>query len=106
MPANLSPLDSANLCETSSCPSASTLTQNWPISRSRGQVRDAREGAKATSGGSRESELKDWQVNPIGPSSVIAVITVTPEAKWPRTSRITRGSTIGGAPSGAEEDIS
>ena len=40
-----------------------------------------RAGAKATSGGSRDSELNDWQVNPIGPSAVTAVTTVTPEAK-------------------------
>ena len=80
-PANLSPPERANARDTSSCPWASTLTQNRPISRSRGQVREARPGAKTTSGGSRDSELNDWQVNPIGPSSVRAVTTVTPEAK-------------------------
>ena len=66
-PANLSAPERAKFCETSSCPSASTLTQNRPIARSSGQVRDVRAGAKATSGGSSESELNDWQVNPIGP---------------------------------------
>jgi hypothetical protein len=35
----------------------------------------------ATSGGSSDSELNDWQVKPIGPSSPWAVTTVTPEAK-------------------------
>src|SRR4051812_44598717 len=57
-----------------------------------------------TSGGSSESELNDWQVKPIGPASVTAVTTVTPEAKWPSTSRMTRGSTAGGT-SGPGESL-
>ena len=59
-------------------------------------MRDVRPGAKATSGGSSDSELNDWQVKPTGPSAVTAVTTVTPDAKWPSTSRMTCGSTIRG----------
>ena len=40
--------------------------QNRPISRRSDQVRDVRAGANATSGGSSDSELNDWQVKPIG----------------------------------------
>jgi hypothetical protein len=80
-PANLSVPDRAKARDSSSCPSASTLMQKRPIGRSLGQVLDARPGANTTSGGSRESELNDWQVNPIGRPSVRAVTTVTPEAK-------------------------
>src|SRR3954454_21774232 len=73
--------------------------QNRPMLRRKGQVRDRRPGANTTSGGSSDRELNDWQVNPMGPSSVSAVTTVTPDAKCPSTSRISRGSTIRGAPS-------
>ena len=60
-------------------------------------MREVRDGAKTTSGGSSDSELNDWQVKPSGPSTVSAVTTVTPEAKWPRTSRMTPGSTGAGS---------
>ena len=42
---------------------------------------------KATSGGSSESEAKDWQANPAGPAASSAVMTVTPLANCPRTRR-------------------
>ena len=80
-PSNLSAPERAKFCDTSICPSASTLTQNRPMARSSGQVRDVRPGANTTSGGSSDSELNDWQVKPIGPSAVSAVTTVTPDAK-------------------------
>jgi hypothetical protein len=48
-------------------------------------VLELRAGLKVTSAGSREREEKDWQVNPAGPSSAAAVITVSPDAKCPRT---------------------
>src|SRR3954470_22621180 len=95
-PANLSTPDRAKFRETASWPSDSTFTQNRPIDRSAGHVCDVRAGAKATSGGSSDNELNDWQVNPAGPSGVRAVTTVTPDAKWPSTSRMTSGSTIRG----------
>src|SRR3954471_4576655 len=100
-PANLSTPERAKLCDSCVCSSASRLTQNRPISRSRGQVVEVRAGAKTTSGGSSDRELNDWQVKPIGPSAVSAVTTVTPEAKWPRTSRIRRGSTGSGTSAAA-----
>src|SRR3954462_3379757 len=100
-PANLSTPERAKFCETASCPSASTFTQNRPIARSAGQVCDVRAGANATKGGSRDSELNDWQVKPAGPSAVRAVTTVTPEAKCPSTSRMARGSTMRGGAGGA-----
>ena len=77
----MSGTDRAKFCDTASWPSASTLMQNRPMVRRRSHVREERAGAKATSGGSSDSELNDWQVNPMGPSSPCAVTTVTPEAK-------------------------
>ena len=70
-------------------------------------MREVRPGAKTTSGGSSDSELNDWQVKPIGPPSVTAVTTVTPDAKWPITSRMACGSRAGpvmrrSAPRGTE----
>ncbi|GAA1768554.1 hypothetical protein GCM10009712_15780 [Pseudarthrobacter sulfonivorans] len=56
-----------------------------PALRNNGQVLELRAGLKVTSAGSSEREEKDWQVNPAGPLSVAAVITVSPDAKWPRT---------------------
>src|SRR3954470_1417968 len=100
-PANLSTPERAKFCESAVWSSDSTFTQNRPISRSRGQVVDVRAGANTTRGGSRDSELNDWQVKPSGPVAVSAVTTVTPEAKWPRTSRITRGSTGPGSSAAA-----
>ena len=55
----------------------------------RGQVTEVRAGHSATRGGSRDNDANDWQVNPSGSSSM-AVTTVTPEAKDPRTVRISR----------------
>ncbi len=69
--------------------SARTLTQNRPISRMCGQVTEVRAGHSATSRGLRDKDVKDWQVNPSG-SSPMAVTTVTPEAKDPRTVRMSR----------------
>jgi len=49
--------------------------QKLPSVRRRGQVVDERAGDRLTRGGSSDSELNDWQVNPAGPSSVTAVTT-------------------------------
>ena len=54
---------------------------------------DERAGAKLISGGSSDSDAKDWQVKPIGPAGVAAVTTTMPDTKWPSTSRITAGET-------------
>ncbi|GDY55800.1 hypothetical protein SVIO_064230 [Streptomyces violaceusniger] len=61
----------------------------------RGQVVEVRATMKATSGGSSDSEAKDWQAKPAGPFSSTVAITVTPLAKWPRTRRNSAGSTGG-----------
>src|SRR5690349_10292617 len=63
------------------------FTVNRPALRSCGQVLELRAGLKVTSAGSSEREEKDWHVKPAGPLSVAAVMTVSPEAKWPRTWR-------------------
>jgi hypothetical protein len=49
----------------------------------RGQVVDARDGLNMTSGGSRDSELNDWQVSPSGPPAPSEATTVMPEQKLP-----------------------
>ena len=46
----------------------------------RGQLVDVRAGATATKGGSRESEMKLWQVNPTGSPPSMPVTMVTPVA--------------------------
>ncbi|CAO0833398.1 putative protein OS=Streptomyces microflavus OX=1919 GN=Smic_47170 PE=4 SV=1 [Streptomyces microflavus] len=69
------------------------FTQKDPARAMRGQVVDVRATMKATSGGSSESEAKDWQANPVGPSASRAVTTVTPLAKLPSTRRNSAGST-------------
>ena len=97
-PANLSTPERANPAESSSCPAASTFTQNAPTSRIPGQVVELRAGAKLTSGGSSDSDANDWQVKPSGPAGPTAVITTIPVTKWPRTSRMTAdGTGPGGA---------
>lgn len=42
---------------------------------------------QAISGGSRDTEVKEFTVSPTGRSATMPVTTVTPVAKWPRTSR-------------------
>jgi hypothetical protein len=68
--------------------SASTLTPKRPMALIAGQVVEVRAGEKLTSGGSSDSDANDWQVKPTGPSALVAVITTTPDAKCPSTSRI------------------
>src|SRR5690606_2032787 len=62
---------------------------------------EVRDGEKLTSGGSSDSEANDWQVNPVGPAVPIAVMTTTPDAKCPRTSRIRSGDTAAGSSTSA-----
>ena len=59
-----------------------------------GQAREVLDGMKSTSGGSSETLEKDWQVRPTGSPADIEVMTVTPEAKRPRTSRKRRAAAI------------
>ncbi|GAA3802665.1 hypothetical protein GCM10022403_040920 [Streptomyces coacervatus] len=73
-----------------------TLTQKTPARAMRGQVVDVRPTMKATSGGSRDRDEKDWQAKPAGPASPSAagaVTTVTPVAKFPSTRRNSAWST-------------
>lgn len=79
--------------QSSPCPAPRMLTQNTPARAIRGQVVDVRATMNVTSGGSRESEAKDWQAKPAGrPGSPGDVMTVTPLAKCPRTERNSAGS--------------
>ena len=57
------------------------LPQKTPLRAMRGQVVDVRATMKAISGGSRDSEVNDWQAKPVGPASSVVAITVTPLAK-------------------------
>lgn len=63
------------------------LTQKAPALAMRGQLVEDFAGARATIGGSSESEVNAWHVKPTGAPSSMAVTTVTPVAKWPNTSR-------------------
>ncbi|BCK70515.1 hypothetical protein Srufu_044680 [Streptomyces libani subsp. rufus] len=65
----MSPPLTANPRQRPPCPAPSTLTQKTPARAILGQVADVRATMKVTSGGSRESEAKDWQANPAGPGS-------------------------------------
>jgi hypothetical protein len=57
------------------------LAQNLLLPATRGQLVDLRPGARATSGGSSDSEKKDWQVKPVGRPSWMPVMSATPLAK-------------------------
>lgn len=95
-PANLSVPLLAKARHNGPCPALSTLTQKTPARAMRGQVVDVRPTMKATRGGSREREEKDWQAKPAGPASPSAagaVTTVTPDAKFPSTRRNSPWST-------------
>ena len=62
------------------------MTQKLPARAIRGQLVDVRAGATATNGGSAESEMKLWQVNPTGSSSSMPDTMVTPLANRLMTS--------------------
>ena len=67
--------------------SSSTFTQKWPARWIRGQVLDVFAAQKSTSGGSSDTEVKEFAAIPTGSPSSIAVMTVMPVAKCPRTDR-------------------
>src|SRR5271165_4539278 len=77
-PSNLSPPDTAKFRHRASWWLDRTLTQKAPARAMRGQLVELLAGARATIGGSRDSEVNDWQVNPTGAPSSMAVTTVTP----------------------------
>src|SRR6185312_7396174 len=60
-PANLSAPLTAKARHSAPWPAPRTLTQNTPARAIRGQVVDVRATMNATSGGSRDREVKDWQ---------------------------------------------
>src|SRR6478735_3136637 len=71
----------------------------------RGQVLDVFAAQNSTSGGSSDTDVNELAARPTGSSPSIAVMTVMPVAKWPRTERndaasgpITSGSLMGRAP--------
>src|SRR5579862_6686316 len=86
-PANLSVPDAAKERHSSSWSSARTLTANTPAASIGGQLVEALPGQASTSGGSSERAANAWQVNPLGPPSPVAVMTVTPVQKWPSVAR-------------------
>lgn len=59
-----------------------------PKSRIVGQLVDPRDGQNDTYGGSRDTDVSDWQVNPTGRPASEPVITAIPVQKWPSTHRI------------------
>lgn len=68
-----------------------------PVARIDGQLDEAVDGQKATYGGSNDTEVSDWHVNPSGPESSNPVTTVTPVQKCPRIARMVEGVGTPGA---------
>ena len=89
----MSPPLVAKVLHSSSWSSARTLTLNDPEPWIRGQLREPFDGQNSTSGGSSETEVKDWQAKPTGSAPSMPVTIVTPVAKWPMTRRSSAGST-------------
>ena len=71
----------ANVRPRDSWSADKTLAQNASDAAIAGQLLDDFPGAIAISGGSSDSEKKDWQVNPAGAPDAIPVTTTTPLAK-------------------------
>src|SRR5215207_11618380 len=84
-----------------SCRRASTLTAKRPVRRMRDQVSELREGQNDTSGGSSETEVSEFTINPAGSPSGAAVTKATPVANLPSASRNDRASDAGSARVGA-----
>nr|WP_306300865.1 hypothetical protein [Rhodococcus sp. NCIMB 12038] len=63
------------------------MTAKWPCVEISGHVVDVFAGQIRIRGGSSDSALNDWHVNPTGPVSVIEVTIVTPVMKCPRVCR-------------------
>src|SRR5580693_315681 len=97
-PSNLFRFLAAMIRPIPSWPSLRMLTQNRvPHSRSLAHEFDVRSGMNPTSGGSRETEVKDPMVMPTAsPSGWIAVTTHTPVGYCPRTWRNRPAGTVAG----------
>ena len=69
-PSNLSSASDAKLFDSSVWSVARKLTQNRRVSRIAANAREVFIGRKATSGGSSETLVNDWQVMPTGMSAL------------------------------------
>ena len=105
-PANLSVPLEAKCRARSPCPSPRMFTAKRPRSAIAEPVRERRSRQTSSIGGSSESEETALAVVPSGPSSPSAVITVTPLAKCPMTSRNRSPSSACRVRSGAATAIS
>ena len=65
------------------------------LTLSNGQVLEVRDGQNEMYGGSSDTEVTDWQVNPIGRRPSKAVMIATPVQKCPRTWRMAAGDGAG-----------
>jgi hypothetical protein len=90
-PPNLSAALTANCAQRWCWSSAKMLTQSAPTSRIVCQLVDVRAGQNDRYGGSSDTDVTDWQVNPYGRMPSLAVITAIPVQNRPRTSRIDVG---------------
>ena len=89
----------AKLFDRSVWSAARKFTQNRRVRRIAAKAREFFIGRKATSGGSSETLVNDWQVMPTGVLPCIVVTTVTPLAYWPSTSRYSRAAACAASPS-------
>jgi hypothetical protein len=84
----------ANTRATSSCAALSTFTPKRPASRTIGSVLASFSKQTSASSGSSDSEHSALAVIPPSPAGPALVITATPVAKRPNTSRNSSGSTV------------
>src|SRR5260370_35149338 len=77
----------ANTRQTSSWCSLRMFTVNLPAASILGQVDESFDAQNNTSGGSIDTEVKEFAETPMGSFPPIAVMIVTPAAKCPRTVR-------------------
>src|SRR5262245_15556280 len=84
----------ANSCDSASWCSPRMLTANTPARSMRGHVEDECATQNNTSGGSSDNDANAFAAIPTGSSSSIAVMMVTPVAKFPSTSRKRRSSGV------------
>jgi hypothetical protein len=73
--------------QTSSWCSLRMLTVNLPAASIFGHVDESFDAQNSTSGGSSDTDENEFADTPMGSFSSIAVMIVTPVAKWPRTVR-------------------
>jgi len=77
----------ANTRQTSSWCSLRMLTVNLPAASILGQVDESFDAQNSTSGGSSDTDEKEFADTPMGSFPSMAVMMVTPVAKCPRTVR-------------------